>query len=150
MARGVSRGGRTDAKLTNIPVPEASLAGIAVGFALEQVRPWRLRKRRTGWVALTAGSLVIASSVQAATTELAKPEALVTGGPYAVSRNPMYVGWILLQLGIGLITRSGWVVATVPLVGAAMHREVLGEERALATKFGDEYRAYRERVRRYL
>ncbi|MFI7059411.1 methyltransferase family protein [Kribbella sp. NPDC050124] len=114
------------------------------------MRPWRLRKRRTGWAALAAGSLVIAGSVRAATTDLAKPEALVTKGPYAISRNPMYVGWILLQLGVGLITRSGWVVATMPLVGAAIHREVVGEERGLTTKFGDEYREYRANVRRYL
>lgn len=127
------------------------MAGIAAGLALEQVRPWLLRKRRTGWIVLAAGSLVIASSVRAAgAQEVKDPGVLVTRGPYGVSRNPMYLGWGLLQLGIGLISRSGWVVATMPLVGAAIHREVLGEERLLSTKFGDEYQEYCARVRRYL
>jgi protein-S-isoprenylcysteine O-methyltransferase Ste14 len=94
---------------------------------------------------------VIASSLKAAgSTDLAKPEGLVTSGPYAVSRNPMYVGWNLLQLGIGLAGGSGWVVAMVPVVGAALHRDVVREERRLAEKFGDEYERYAAKVGRYV
>jgi protein-S-isoprenylcysteine O-methyltransferase Ste14 len=86
----------------------------------------------------------------AGATELAKPEALVSSGVYGVSRNPMYVGWILLQLGIGLIARSGWVLATLPVVGAGIHHDVLGEERRLSEQFGDEYEQYAAKVRRYV
>jgi protein-S-isoprenylcysteine O-methyltransferase Ste14 len=74
----------------------------------------------------------------------------VTSGPYAVSRNPMYVGWALIQLGIGVAAGSGWVLATLPFVGAAVHREVLSEEQRLSEKFGDEYEAYCATVGRYL
>jgi protein-S-isoprenylcysteine O-methyltransferase Ste14 len=85
----------------------------------------------------------------AGTVELAKPERLVTSGPYAVSRNPMYVGWSLLHLGIGMIAGSGWIMATLPFVGAAIHRDVVDEERRLTTQFGDEYKHYAARVGRY-
>lgn len=142
--------------LRNVPIPEASLAGIAAGVALEQVRPWRLPgsrsvRRSVGWSIVLAGSFVVAWSLKAAgATDFAKPEALVTSGPYAQSRNPMYVGWGLLQLGIGVATGSGWIVATLPVVGAEMHRDVLREERRLGEKFGDEYQQYRATVGRYL
>lgn len=81
---------------------------------------------------------------------MGRPERLVRSGPYAVSRNPMYVGWALLQLGIGIATGSGWVLATLPFVGAVVHREVLGEERRLSETFGDEYREYCATTGRYL
>lgn len=135
-----------------MPIPEAGLAGIATGVALEQIRPWRLKRRRTaGWAAVGAGSLIVAAAVKAAAqTELADPDELVTTGVYGVSRNPMYVGCTLLHLGIGLITRSGWVLAMLPLAGAAMHRDVVGEEHRLSERFPPEFRQYCAAVRRYL
>ncbi|MFG1623768.1 methyltransferase family protein [Kribbella sp. NPDC049227] len=135
-----------------MPIPEAGLAGIAAGIALEQVRPWRLMRRRAaGSAAVGAGSLIVAAAVKAAArTELAEPDELVTTGVYGVSRNPMYVGCTLLHLGVGLLTRSGWVLATLPLAAAAMHRDVVGEELRLSERFPDEFRQYCEAVRRYL
>jgi protein-S-isoprenylcysteine O-methyltransferase Ste14 len=135
-------------------VPEASLAGIAAGAALEQMWPLPLPRnvrRVAGWPILAAGAAVIAGSLKAAgTNELASPERLVTGGPYARTRNPMYVGWGLLQLGIGVIAGSGWVLVSLPFVGAIVRREVLREERRLEERFGDEYLKYSEKVGRWL
>ena len=138
--------------MRNVPIPEAGLAGIAAGLALEQVRPWRVKARRSaGWSIVAAGSFVVGWSLkEARTTDLTTPEQLVTGGPYASSRNPMYVGWTLLHLGIGMAAGSGWVLATLPFAGAFLHREVLGEERRLAERFGDEYQEYCATVGRYL
>ncbi len=62
----------------------------------------------------------------------------------------MYAGWVLMQLGIGLVTGSGWVLATLPAVGAGLHRNVVREEHRLKESFGDEYERYSERVGRYL
>ncbi|WP_433163137.1 methyltransferase family protein [Kribbella sp. CA-247076] len=146
-------GGRhTIAKLTNVPIPEAVLAGIAVGCALEQVRPWRLKRRQAaGWSAVIAGSVIVTAAVSAAgRTTLAQPDTLVTTGVYGVSRNPMYVGTTLLHLGIGLTTRSGWILATLPLTSAAIHHGVLAEERRLSEQFPEEFRQYCGAVRRYL
>ncbi|WP_202867956.1 methyltransferase family protein [Kribbella sindirgiensis] len=127
------------------------MAGIAAGFALEQLHPWCVRRRPGGWALIAAGGIVIAGAVRAAATnDLARPERLVTSGPYALSRNPMYVGWFMAQVGIGLVTGSGWVLATLPAVGAGLHRDVVREERRLARSFGDEYERYSEKVGRYL
>ena len=139
--------------LRNFPIPEASLAGIAAGFALEQLWPWRLPpvRRSVGWSIIAAGSMIVAKSLKAVgNTELDRPQRLVTSGPYAVTRNPMYVGWMLLQLGIGAAARSGWILATLPLAGAAIHRDVVSEERRLTETFGDEHQQYCATVGRYL
>jgi protein-S-isoprenylcysteine O-methyltransferase Ste14 len=132
------------------------VAGIAAGLVLERVRPWpvrgpRLGRRVAGWSALAAGSVVVVRSLTAAAdTRLAGPERLVTSGPYARSRNPMYVGWTLMHLGIGLVTGSGWTVSTVPAAGLCIHREVLREERRLKDQFEDEYVCYQATVGRYI
>jgi protein-S-isoprenylcysteine O-methyltransferase Ste14 len=92
-----------------MPVPEASVLGILGGLALERVWPWRIGPRATGWVLTAAGVLAVARSLEAAgDTDLDLPERLVTDGPYARSRNPMYVAWHLIHLGVGLGAGSGW------------------------------------------
>jgi protein-S-isoprenylcysteine O-methyltransferase Ste14 len=78
------------------------------------------------------------------------PSLLVTGGPQARTRNPMYVGWILLHVGVGLLARSPWVLATWPVSFALVHRSVLREERGLAQRFGREFTEYRTQVPRYV
>lgn len=141
--------------MRNVPIPEANLVGIAVGAGLHWVGTHKLPgsrpvQRFVGWSIIGAGSLVVARSLKAAgSTDLTEPQRLVTGGPYAVSRNPMYVGWALLQLGIGVVAGSGWILVTLPLVSAAVHRDVLSEERQLTEKFGDEYLQYSAKVGRY-
>ena len=64
-------------------------------------------------------------------TLLADPDRPIRGGPYAVGRNPMYVGWTLLHLGVGLVARSPWVLAAWPMSFALVHRSVLHEERLI-------------------
>jgi protein-S-isoprenylcysteine O-methyltransferase Ste14 len=78
------------------------------------------------------------------------PAILLTGGPYAFSRNPMYVGELAIWLG--------WTIlyANLPvLIGLAFLAALVGllaprEERALEAKFGDVYRRYKARVPRWL
>ena len=76
--------------------------------------------------------------------------ALVTDGPNAVSRNPMYVGMALVLVGTGLL--SGRPVTSVAAAGlvATLTPQVRREEAALASTFGDEWTAYADRVRRWL
>ncbi len=77
--------------------------------------------------------------------------ALVTSGPYRVSRNPMYVGLSLALSGIALIANTPWILATLPPVWFALRRLVIGPEEAyLERRFGDEYQAFRARTRRWL
>jgi protein-S-isoprenylcysteine O-methyltransferase Ste14 len=75
---------------------------------------------------------------------------LVTGGVYSVTRNPMYVSLLLLYLGISVALNFLWPIALVPALIVAMDRLVIVKEEAYLTRrFGDEYRRYRERVRRW-
>ena len=77
--------------------------------------------------------------------------ALVTSGPYRFTRNPMYVGFTCLYLGIALWANALWPLVLLPVVLVVMHHGVIArEERYLEQLFGDEYRAYRGRVRRWL
>jgi protein-S-isoprenylcysteine O-methyltransferase Ste14 len=79
------------------------------------------------------------------------PEArrLVTGGPYSLSRHPVYLGEIVAAVGVNLAT-AGWLgaLAIVYFVTAELLR-IRFEERVLAQAFPDEYPAYARRVPRY-
>jgi len=77
--------------------------------------------------------------------------AVVTSGPYRISRNPLYVGLAIVYLGLTLAFDVWWGIALLVLVLLVMHLGVIQrEERYLERKFGDAYRQYRSAVRRYL
>lgn len=77
--------------------------------------------------------------------------ALVTSGPYQLTRNPMYVGMAFLYAGLALLLGVIWALALLPAVLLAVDRIAIArEESYLEAKFGAEYRAYRDRVRRWL
>lgn len=77
--------------------------------------------------------------------------AIVTTGPFRFSRNPLYVGLTLLYLGLTLMLNTWWGVVLLVPVLLLMHRGVvLREERYLEQKFGEVYRQYRSKVRRYI
>lgn len=76
---------------------------------------------------------------------------LVTTGIYGRTRNPIYLGMFLMYGGIGLAAQSPWVLLiTVPLAITIRYGVVGREEAYLAQRFGDEYRRYKSRVRRWL
>ena len=140
----------------NIPLPEPHIAGILASGVVHLTRPWRLPGSQrlysgAGWVLLGSGVALSASAVRAASgIDIEQPSTLISSGPYAISRNPMYIGWTLLYLGAALVTRNAWMVALFPIVAGIIHREVLREEPTLEQAFGEEYLRYRKLVRRYL
>jgi protein-S-isoprenylcysteine O-methyltransferase Ste14 len=76
---------------------------------------------------------------------------LVTGGPFAVTRNPIYVGNTLFLLGIGLIFGIAWLMLLAPLAAFATQKLAIEpEERHLEARFGKAFRDYRKRVRRWI
>jgi len=76
---------------------------------------------------------------------------LVTGGPFAVTRNPIYVGNTLLLIGIGLIFGIAWLLPLTLLAAFATQKLAIEpEERHLEARFGKAYRDYRKRVRRWI
>ncbi|HYI86295.1 MAG TPA: isoprenylcysteine carboxylmethyltransferase family protein [Burkholderiales bacterium] len=77
--------------------------------------------------------------------------ALVTTGIHGWSRNPIYVGMLLLYAGIGTGARSPWVlILALPLVIILRYGVIAREETYLERRFGDAYRDYKARVRRWL
>jgi protein-S-isoprenylcysteine O-methyltransferase Ste14 len=76
---------------------------------------------------------------------------LILVGPYRWTRNPMYVGITVFQIGLGVTVDNIWIsLLAVPALVAVHFAAVLPEERYLAEKFGDSYRYYVARVRRYV
>ena len=77
--------------------------------------------------------------------------AIVRTGAYRFSRNPIYLAFSLLQLGIAIWVGSWWLVATLAIAVALIHYVVVPrEERYLEARFGAEYRDYKAAVRRWL
>ena len=72
-------------------------------------------------------------------------------GPYRWSRNPIYVSFSLLQLGIAFWVNSLWVLVTLlPAVAVMSFVVIPREEQYLETRFPSDYSAYRRFVRRWL
>jgi protein-S-isoprenylcysteine O-methyltransferase Ste14 len=77
--------------------------------------------------------------------------AIVRSGPYRFSRNPIYLAFSLLHLGIAIWVNSLWLVATLIASVAVMARVVIPrEEQYLERRFGTEYLDYKKSVRRWL
>jgi len=80
-----------------------------------------------------------------------KPSMLLIKGPYARSRNPMYLAWHGITLGIALIVNTFWLIVLFPLIFLYIHFfDIRKEENHLEARFGDQYREYYKKVRRYL
>jgi protein-S-isoprenylcysteine O-methyltransferase Ste14 len=77
--------------------------------------------------------------------------ALVTTGIHGWTRNPIYLGMFLLYGGIGVAAQSPWtLILTLPLAITIRYGVVAREEAYLERRFGDAYRDYKARVRRWL
>jgi protein-S-isoprenylcysteine O-methyltransferase Ste14 len=77
--------------------------------------------------------------------------AIVDSGPYRFTRNPLYVALTLMYVGLTLAFDTWWGFILLVPVLIIMHLGVIRrEERYLEGKFGESYRGYRARVRRYL
>ncbi|PPI85547.1 protein-S-isoprenylcysteine methyltransferase [Marinobacter maroccanus] len=104
--------------------------------------------------ALFALAGVLAFRSSKTTVDPRKPEAssaLVNFGVYRFSRNPMYVGFGLWLLAWGAFLASAWALIGVIVFVLYMNRfQIAPEERALRELFGEEFREYERRVRRWL
>jgi protein-S-isoprenylcysteine O-methyltransferase Ste14 len=154
------------------PLPEAAnlgvarpplvyLSSIALGVIFHLVRPVSLLPRsaspRLGGpaVLLAIGLFLFAvRTFRAAGTPVPgnRPTTtIVRTGPYRFSRNPIYLAFSLLQLGIALWVNSLWLVLTLLAAVAVMSLVVIPrEERYLEARFPSEYSPYRASVRRWL
>ena len=141
--------------------PLLLLASLGVGFLLRWLVPHPVLAAPAS---ATIGPVVVALSfgvfIWALVTMLrghasiptnTPTEAIVTDGPYRLSRNPIYLSMILLQVGVGIWTASLWFFILAAVCVALLTWGVIRrEERYLTRKFGNEYLSYKSNVRRWI
>lgn len=77
--------------------------------------------------------------------------ALLTEGPYRYSRNPIYLGMILVLVGVAVLLGTRTPLLAIPLFFVLITNQfIVNEEAMLEERFGEAYRDYRQRVRRWL
>jgi len=109
-------------------------SGIAITAAGEAVRLWAVR--HIGTISRTRSDRL---------------GALVASGPFAVVRNPLYLGNIALWIGFAMLARLLWMIPiVVALLAFVYHAIVRWEEEQLEARLGDDYRAYTARVPRWI
>lgn len=141
--------------------PLIYLASMLVGLALEGL--WPVAVVPPSWATALGGPLVLAAipifaSAVAMFRRAGTPiqsvrptTRIVKTGPYRFSRNPIYLAFTLLHLGVALWVDSGWLLVTLLLTLVVVSYGVIArEERYLERRFGEEYRRYRGSVRRWL
>ncbi len=144
-------------KWSNIPIPEAHLIGLITGTILQLLLTHKLFQ--LSWIGYAIGfplsivgiGLCAWSVIEAKELNIASPNMLLEGGPYTLSRNPMYVGWTLIYIGISFAANTVWTLEILPFVLIYIHFvDISREERVLEEKFGEKYRQFKSRVRRYI
>ena len=157
-AEGVPPAARTAGVIA--PPPLLYAVPLAIGLLLQHWYPLRVMDagggRILGLVLVLAG-LVGAPAIRAFRRADTSPKpwvpstALVTSGPYRYTRNPMYLGFTLMYLGITFGANSAWPLVFLPVVLIVMHYGVIvREEKYMSQLFGEEYASYRARVRRWV
>jgi protein-S-isoprenylcysteine O-methyltransferase Ste14 len=144
--------------------PMLCLAALVTGFVLDRLLPLPVAvpagsgvmHRVVSGAAILLGVALVAAGIRnfsRADTPVPtyRPtRALVTTGIHGWTRNPIYLGMLLCYAGIGLGTRSPWVlVLALPLAVTLRYGVIAREEAYLRRRFGDAYRDYQARVRRW-
>ncbi len=103
-----------------------------------------------GGVLVLALSLVSFGNSFRVGIDAEQPGRLVTTGVFAMSRNPIYVGFFLFLLGQFLVFPSWTTLTALAFAAVLFHRQVLREEEFMRGRYGQEYAEYCGRVRRYV
>ena len=144
-----------------LPPPFVFLGALVVMGALYQLAPgpelvpapWN----QVGWVPFGL-AVALAFHIKFRFDRLGTPirpfetsTALVTDGPFAVSRNPIYLGMVVGLAGIGVVLGMAMPFVVIPPFAWFIQRRFIEvEEKMLEDAFGDAYRAYKSRVRRWI
>ncbi len=137
---------------------------IVGGLLLQRLRPLLIAPpgavfglRVAGWLLMALGSALAVWALMAllrvgtSPIPLRPTRALAASGPYRFSRNPMYAGMTVVCVGIALTVNTVWLLAAlVPALLLLRSAVIAKEERYLSERFGEAYRDYCARVRRWL
>ncbi|HZJ96167.1 MAG TPA: isoprenylcysteine carboxylmethyltransferase family protein [Thiopseudomonas sp.] len=144
-----------------LPAPVVYLAFFLLAWGLSSLWPFPLPSTPWtwffGWAAIDAGMLLMLWTAwlmlwrKTTLNPYGKPQQLLTEGPFRVTRNPIYVADTLLYIGAALLFADLWVWILLPIVVLAVSIGVIRhEERLLMQHFGEDYRDYMGKVRRWL
>jgi protein-S-isoprenylcysteine O-methyltransferase Ste14 len=111
---------------------------VPLGFAFALFYFWLAKPT---WQSLGLGAILVAPGLLIrglSSGHVRKNEALATSGPYAYTRNPLYLGSLLIGIGFAIAARSWWVGAILVVMFFAVYLPVIrGEEKFLRQKFSD-------------
>ena len=141
--------------------PVLYVAALALGILLHLLTPVRIFAKTgsghlLGWPVFVLGSALVLWAERTLKKYGVEPSfkpvpQIVSSGPYAFSRNPMYLATSLMYLGVSLATNSIWPMVFLPLILLILHLAVITKEELYLEKvFGQEYLQYRSKVRRWL
>jgi protein-S-isoprenylcysteine O-methyltransferase Ste14 len=144
-----------------MPPPLYPLAMILIAVALQWVFPIRLpRDPLTGFsggmtalgaILLLRGSMVTFKREKTPLEPWKATKTLVTDGVFKISRNPVYLAFLFVQAALAWWTGNAWMLGLIAVTWTLLDRlQVRREEAYLLAQFGDQYRDYCRRVRRWL
>lgn len=158
-------GPRRDAAAVRVFPPGVPVITILGGLGLERVwpidpgfeLPGALRYGLGGAIAIGAliglglWSVVVMRRSGQSENPWKPTTSIVSSGPFAVTRNPMYLQMVLICIGCAVALMSVWILALTPACAWVLQRfAIVPEEAYLERKFGAEYLDYERRVRRWL
>jgi protein-S-isoprenylcysteine O-methyltransferase Ste14 len=143
------------------PPPLIYAMPLYAGLLLHRRRPIRplppVLARPLGLGLIAAGGAIISSAFRTMRragnhpTPRVPVKAIVSSGPFAYTRNPMYLAMTLIYSGVTLLVDALWPALFLPVVLLAIRLGVIEhEERYLERRFGEEYRSYKRSVRRWV
>lgn len=152
---------RPDSAGILFPPPLVYVLGFLAGYLLHRFLPVAFLPgaigRSVGWGLVVGGVVLMAGALYyfrraGQTPHPGRPvTTLVQHGPYRFTRNPMYLGWAIVYLGMTALANDLWPLVLLPVVLLIMTRAVIAREEAYLDRvLGEAYRAYRARVRRWM
>ena len=129
---------------------------VGIGLLMQHLRPLLLPIMLSwpGYLLLAVGIALdvwtMATMARAGTNILPHRAAdrLVTSGPFAMMRNPIYVGNTIATFGLALALQNGWLLIATPIAAVTTHYLAVAREQAhLEEKFGEQWTEYATRVK---
>jgi protein-S-isoprenylcysteine O-methyltransferase Ste14 len=141
--------------------PAIPIVALLLGWVAGQLWPidvyWPAWFQWVGWALVIASVVLAVSAVRTfrrhhtALNPLGQVTTVVASGPFRYTRNPMYLGLLVLHVGGTLAFRLPWAaIFFVPVFLALQFGVIVPEEAYLEAECGEPYRLYRQRVRRWL
>ena len=123
---------------------------VPLGFVFAVLYFWLARPT---WRFIALGAILIVPGLlirALASGHVRKNEALATSGPYAYTRNPLYLGSLLMGVGFAVAARSWWVGIVLVVMFLAIYLPVIRDEEAFLLRKFPEFEEYARRVPRML